>query len=409
MKKVLIVTSAQPSANPRMIKEAISLNECGYEVTVLYTPISPWADSFDDNLFLIQNNIFWIQVGFHAIKQPILYKLALFRQRVYKILFYLGGDINGAALKSMVLFSQELKRKAKGIKADIYIGHNLGSFPAIISASKKYKSPCIYDFEDFHRGEGKEDQLHFSKVFSIENSYVKYLSGAISSSPLIEKEYISLFPSLPFQTILNCFSQDLNNYKNIVKPKLPLKLFWFSQTIGKNRGIEDIIIAMGRLKNYKIQLTLLGNITNFQKNEFIKIALQNNINSNCLKFLQTVSEKELVYISSSHHIGLATEVSNIHNRDICLTNKLFIYLLAGNAIIYSNTKAQSAFMTDLEVGLLYNNGNVESIVNCLETYYLNPDILSLHSNNATKISKFKYNWKNEFSKLNSFINNITLK
>ena len=409
LKKVLIVTSAQPTANPRMKKEAISLNESGYYVTVLYTPISPWADTFDDNLFKLQNNIRWIQIGFHARKQPILYQLALFRQRFYKVVYYLGGDINGAALKSMVLFSQELRRKAKSIKADLYIGHNLGSFPAIVSASKKFKSPCIYDFEDFHRGEGQENLLHFRKVISIENCYVKYLSAAISSSPLIEIAYHNLFPNLPFQTVLNCFSQDLKNYKNNLIPDLPLKLFWFSQTIGKNRGIEEVIIAMGRLKHCQIKLTLLGNISEDQKNEFINLAINNRINSTSLIFLPTVSEYELVRISSQHHIGLATEVSNIINRDICLTNKLFIYLLAGNAIIYSNTKAQSVFMHKLEVGLLYNQNNIESIVDCLQFHYLNPDILRLHSINATKIANSKYNWNNEFTKLNSFINNIILK
>ena len=405
MKKVLIVTSAQPSANPRMKKEAIALNESGYAVTVLFSPLSFWADAIDDELFAEQNNITWIKAGFHATKQPFYYQLALFRQRFYKLVYLLFGNIHGAALKSMVLFSQELKNKALSSKADLYIGHNLGALPSIVSASKKFKAPCLFDFEDFHRGEG--DAIHYDKVAAIEEDYVKDLTGAITSSPLIEKAYNQLYPTLQSQTVLNCFSLSTKN-DNKKAPPIPLKLFWFSQTIGLNRGLEEVIKALGLLSECSIQLTLLGNVSEDIKQYFIELCIDYAYNPSNIIFSPIVSEDELIAIASNHHIGLATEISSISNRDICLTNKLFTYLIAGNAILYSNTKAQSDFLNDLEVGLLFEQNNIDSIANCLLVYYSHPEILRKHADNASRLANSTYNWKIESHKLLNFIINYDL-
>jgi len=61
LKKIVIVSSGQPSANPRIVKEAVAFSETGYQVKVIYCSLSPWADEFDKKLFSqIKKSRLWV-------------------------------------------------------------------------------------------------------------------------------------------------------------------------------------------------------------------------------------------------------------------------------------------------------------------------------------------------------------
>lgn len=47
MKKVCLVSTGQPSTNPRLLKEADTLSENGYEVTVVCLFWSDWVYEYD--------------------------------------------------------------------------------------------------------------------------------------------------------------------------------------------------------------------------------------------------------------------------------------------------------------------------------------------------------------------------
>lgn len=402
-KKIFIVTSGQPSANPRMVKEAVSLSEFGHHVTVIYCPISIWANEFDKELFKKNKNIDWIKVGCQKSDNLVFYFYCRIRQKFWNIFYKLFGEIFNAGIKSMVLFSQELEKKVNKYCADVYIGHNLGSLAAITKAAKKYNAKAIFDFEDFHRGEHSENSIEWKKASSVENEYVPFLSFATAASPLITKQYQMLYPSLSVTTINNCFTEkyavsSLNNLSN-----QPLKLFWFSQNIGKGRGLEKVIEAMGILNNLNIELTLLGNITQNIKEYFLDVIHKNKVLHKNVFFLTPVTEHEIISIAAIHHIGLATELPNTLNRDYCLTNKIFMYLLAGNAIIFSNTKAQKFFNDENKVGIVFNQNNIQELVGCIN-FYANAFNLKNQKQYNLNLAKVKFNWEIESKKILELIN-----
>ena len=96
-----------------------------------------------------------------------------------------------------------------------------------------------------------------------------------------------------------------------------------------------MISAIGLIKDQKIELTLLGNISASNKLYFKKLIEKENIKG--VNFLPPVEEKKIFEIASEHHIGLASETGKDLNNNIALSNKIFTYLLAGNAILFSNT------------------------------------------------------------------------
>ncbi len=404
--RCVLVSSGQPSANPRLVKEAIALYEAGYTVTVLYCPISVWADQFDQILFGKYPGIKWVCVGHHPEKSKMLYLLSRVRQKLYQYLYRLWGNQFDAAIKSMVLFSQELKRQAQKESAYLYIGHNAGALPAIITAAKKHKAKAVFDFEDFHRGEDNEGSLHWQKLKIIEDSYVPFLNAATTASPQITNEYKKLYPNVPFKTINNCFPLAYApGFKEL--DSKPMKLFWFSQFIGKNRGLETVIEAIALTGKNDISLSLLGNCTEELKLYFRDFAASKELTNDQLVFLPPVKEEDLTKVACMYHIGLACEVPHILNRELCLTNKLFIYLLSGNAILFSDTIAQTAFCKEHnEAGVLYGQGNVKACAELLLMYYNNESLLTKHRSRSYEYALSTDNWDQEKMNLLIYVSSL---
>lgn len=392
---VVLVSSGQPSANPRLLKEAVTLSENNFDVTVLYCPLSTWADTYDLELFNRYPTIKWLKSGPHPTNQKFAYLYVRLRQKIFQAIYKFAGNRWNAGLRSITLFSQELESKATKIKAQLYIGHNLGALPAVVKAAKLYHAKAVFDFEDFHRGEDDEQSLHWKKVQQIEDAYVSLLSKSTSASPLIADAYKVLYPSLEGTVINNCFSKKYSIGFNDQLPAKPLRLFWFSQTVGRLRGIETIIQAMGILPKGSVSLSLLGNCSKAMRAYFSGIISVNNVDGQ-VQFLNAVAEQKLVSIASGYHIGIASEIPHIINREYCLTNKLFIYLLAGNALVFSNTKAQSLFSkTYTDTGLIYECTKAESLAQILERYINQPDLLLSHRKKAYKLGQTTLNWEQE--------------
>ena len=216
-----------------------------------------------------------------------------------------------------------------------------------------------------------------------------------------------LFPRLNIILLYNSFPLSYSTKKLSDIPELPIKIFWFSQYLGKNRGLENVIKAISEFAPELFTLTLLGHTSIGLKHYFVDLWENSGLKIQNLTFLDTVEEKNLVKIASCFHIGLASEVPVIENREYCLTNKIFIYLLAGNAILYSRTKAQSLFFeSNLSHGQIYECNSIESIKNCLEYYLKSPALLLSHRENSLKLGTQVFNWDLEKQKFINFIHDI---
>jgi glycosyltransferase involved in cell wall biosynthesis len=396
IKKIVLITSGQPSANPRIVKEASALSKAGFIVSLVYAPLSRWADRFDEELFKSLPEIKWIKAGYHYSTERRRYKLVRIRRIFFEVLFKFFPFLSSAAENCIALFAHELKVKATSIEADLYIAHNLAALPAAKEAALKFRSIYAFDAEDFHRGEDKEGSRQWRLATAIERKYLPAASYVSAASPLIEKTYKNLFNELFTFTINNVFTIAYLQPLTPISESGILKMFWFSQTIGKQRGIEDVIKAMGLLDNRKIQLSLLGCISKENKHYFLELMNENNVMEDQVKFFETVKESDLPVIAAKHHIGLALEVPEVISRRLCLTNKIFLYLLAGNAIIFSRTPAQELFLKENEgIGLLFESGVPSELAERISFYTKNTTILHAHRLKALALARQRFNWETE--------------
>jgi hypothetical protein len=228
------------------------------------------------------------------------------------------------------------------------------------------------------------------------------LDHASGASPLIVEQYKNLYPNINFTVINNCFSLSYKKNTLGILSASPLKLFWFSQHIGKNRGIETIISAMACLRNYEIELTLLGNLSNGDRDYFMSEMKNAGLAESKLIFKNPVEEKEITGLASLHHIGLALDPGITRNRDYCLTNKIFIYLLSSNAILYSNTEAHRKFFYDNKDTGFILPSTIEKIAEILKRYIADPNLLHQHRYNSL-IASDRNNWEQESHKVFEYL------
>ena len=391
MRTVLIITSSQPSTNPRAVKEAISLIENNFKVYFVYNITTPWASFLDQQILLKYPKINWINSAGSYNQNRLLQIYYRLRRKFYSTL-YLIFNLNYFLDRSLILFMQELYKVALTLHFDLIIAHNLGTLPVAVKLSKALSKPIIFDFEDFHRGEFDLNSIESKKVIKIEDANIKSVLSLTSASPEISEHYSKLF-NKKVLTVNNVFQSFYAIDKVVSLPKLPLKLFWFSQCIGKKRGLETIIEAMSYFSSNEITLTLLGSSSTLTKTYFYDIMELHNLNTEQIIFMNPVSEKEIVFVASQHHIGLASEYSHNLNRDLCLTNKIFMYLLAGNAVILSDTLSQKSFLGENPgIGSIYGQNNVHELTSVLKSYLNDAELLQLHRQNALDLSRTKYNW-----------------
>lgn len=393
-----MITTGQPVTNPRLVKEADALVSAGYEVTVLYCFVIKWASDFDQKIL---SGATWKHylVGGSPMKNKLLYVKTRFRHRLAKWINQIFS-LTVFAERAQARAFDEMVKAAKRIKADIYIGHNLGALPVAVIAAKHHGAKAGFDFEDYHRGEFSSGSKIHKRVVWLEKKYLRDVSYLSCSSPLITAAVNVDHPFMNGRsfTLLNCFSPESRaSLEKRFAGSESLKLFWFSQTIGLNRGLETVMKAMRLVNNPAIRLTLVGRCT-----EEIKGILQDLAGTarNHITFIGPLPPGELPAIAVEHDIGLASEISNLPNRDLCLTNKIFLYLSAGLCILASDTAAQKTFLDQSpSVGFLYPQSDAEALSELIKRSHNNMQLVKQCKYVSLSLAKETFNWESESEKL----------
>src|SRR5689334_11839321 len=115
--KICLLTTMQPSTNPRLVKEADALASEGYEITVVYAHCAEWATLLDKALIESRS---WsaIRVGGHPKNHPARHHFTRVRHRCGRAA--LGSVFADIVPPSWALnrTTPELIQAAEAIKAD---------------------------------------------------------------------------------------------------------------------------------------------------------------------------------------------------------------------------------------------------------------------------------------------------
>lgn len=404
VKSIVLITTGQPSCNPRIVKEANALTQAGNDVTVLYCFFIDWAEREDKKLL---KNVNWKYrlIGGSPFENNNTYFFTRLRFKISRILHSYLGNSFLLAERSQARCYDELLKAAKRIKADWYIGHNLGALPIAAKAAKFNHAKAGFDFEDYHRGE-HDSSAHsiINRNIFLENKYLPQLDYCSTASDLITSATRQNHPHFKGKifTIDNCFSlAQQMPFRMKDEEDKTLQLLWFSQTIGSNRGLEDVLDALIIMNDPFIHLTLVGRL-DASIEQIIKS--KGGILLNTIHFKGIISPDDIPALASRMDIGLALETGHNENREISLTNKIFTYLLAGNAIILSNTKMQMQFNAQYKIGEMYDSGNINRLIEKIQ-FYQHRENLNTQRKYNYDLARNELNWEKESEKLIQIIEN----
>lgn len=396
--KIVLITSGQPALNPRLVKEADALAGSGYQVTVIYQYWTYWGTEIDKEL-LPKKKWKAVCVGGSPKENKALYWTTRIQYKAAKILVKYVGFKFKLAERTIGRCTFLLLKEALLHPADLYIAHNLAALPVAVLAAQKNKVKCGFDAEDFHRNETSDDPTHPDVLLKsfLEEKYISKTDYLTASSWPITRLYQKLFPGKKITTVLNAFPVVKEVSLPIVKKDKLLKLFWFSQTIGLDRGLQDILSALKFSEDKLVELHLLGFINNEISRRIDTIiaglAFQKKP---VIVFHQPINPDQLPIFTSQFDVGLALEPNYPLNRDICLTNKIFTYLQAGLAIIASDTVAQKQFINENPgLGFCYEKGNTQQLAAILKRYVEEPDLLRNTKKKSYQAARLSLNWETE--------------
>jgi glycosyltransferase involved in cell wall biosynthesis len=377
-----------------MRKAADALAAAGHKVHVLYAYNAEWATEADENI-LAEASWTFERVG----GDPIVQRPSYFISRAVRKFYGFVGFEDRAMCRSFDAYL----RKGMSWNPDIVIGHNPGTLGLLKAFKSRLKIPVIFDAEDYHRGELSSNTRESALVARLEGRVLPHLTAITAASPLIANAYKRLFPSLPVTSIENAFPCKVQPAKpsHPLKAHEPLRMIWFSQVVGLDRGLLQFMKGMALAVEIPIDLNIVGLC-----HDAVKQALLNEVDSlhHRLSFLPPVAEDSLFKLVADHEIGLALEVPQTENRDICRTNKLFTYPMAGCHMLLSKTAAQCEFLEHHpQTGQLIELKDPEDIANAIRYVFQNREVIFEKRLAAWELAHVELNWEMEGKKLVAWI------
>jgi len=394
-KKICIITHSHLCRNPRVLKEAICLSKAGYCVTILNGTYSEELTEQDQSL-IKDTGITMLPVFSLQKSGPRSYVYRLVKRLsgilVKKFDFQLPSSLGYASWHFLSLALRQ--------KADLYICHQeIGLYcgTQLIKGKKK----VAFDFEDWY----SEDLLGYAqkerpirllrkleKIALQQGAFCFTPSDAMSSRlALVYKARIPL-------TISNSFDLDETILVNNKKFNSPIKLFWFSQTIGPGRGLENFLSMLNNIE-FGLEVHLLGEISADYKKELRNLMRgQHNI-----QFHPLVKPGELAAKIAEFDIGLALEQKELPSRDVTVTNKFFQYALSGLPIIISPSAGQVKISGDQPPGFLLDDSLSTDQAARLESWLRSEVDLQKARARAITFAR-QYCWQKESDKLLKAVN-----
>ena len=403
MASICLITPSPLSTNPRLVKEADALHAAGHKVTVITTTVKGWARTADREF----ESRAWhsrtvLQFGPGTTARLRLVQIV--RQRTARLMLRASlkhPKIVGAAWHPV---EPDLVRAASAIKADLYIAHYPAALRAAALAAAKHGGRYAVDAEDFHLGDPPPavayDNLRAS-TRAIESRYLDGCAYVSAASPGIADAYVEAYGIVRPTVVLNVFplanAPSHLTSRGVAAPGP--SVYWFSQTIGADRGLECAVAAIG-IARAKPHLYVRGNPSPGFIAKLQSIAATWGA-ENRLHILPPGAPAEMERLAAAYDLGLVAETGLTPNRRIALTNKLFSYALAGVPALISDIPAHRTYAEMAGAAVrLYAVGDSANLA-CTMDQLLDGDstVLAAAREHAFNLGQHSLNWDNESKKL----------
>jgi glycosyltransferase involved in cell wall biosynthesis len=394
-RRVTVVTSGHLSTCPRMLKAADALADAGHDVRVVATNHEPWAAAADRDVLSRRR---WpvTVVNYRRGDSGSVYWRSGIRHRAARTL----AETVDAARLPVRIAAQAFGRVHSELVAaiveqptDLVYGGTVGALAAVAEAASRLGVPYALDLEDFHSGEdhGSSAELTRQLATRVEGAVLRPAAFLTTSSADIADAYRALY-AVDSVVIHNTFPLPHRVPDFGRNDSGELRLYWFSQTIAAGRGLEETIQAIAAAR-ISATLTLRGRPKDGYLPTLDRLAAECRARV-IIRHEPPGFPDSMIDLARGYDVGLAIEQPLSRNRQLCLPNKTFTYILAGLAVAISDTPGQRALGIDLAPGgALVPPTDVAALAAVLAGWAHDPAALACARQAAWHAANRRWHWE----------------
>jgi glycosyltransferase involved in cell wall biosynthesis len=379
-----------------VVKEATTLGQAGYDVTVLGIRNHRLSVEIDRAL-AVASPFKHAYVDMLGHDTPPPRRVAVWWRRMChraarEATHRLGWQLPGALGPARALL-----HAARAHPADLVIAHNEIPHWAAVRLLAEGRRVAA-DIEDWHSEDLLPHERPSRPLDLLRASEAALLKNAVytttTSHALADALYTRYGGRRP-EVVTNSFPLTM---ADLARPGGgDPSFFWFSQTTGPGRGLELFLAAWARTTRPS-RVCLLGEARPEYARKLLArlpAAMRDRV-----RFLPLVPPAELPAVIAGHDIGLALEQSFIVNRDLTITNKILQYLNAGLAVVASNTSGQREVLAHApDAGLLVDLHETTRLAAQLDLLIADSAALNRRRRAARRLAESRYCWEREEPRL----------
>jgi glycosyltransferase involved in cell wall biosynthesis len=373
----------------RVMREAVSLVEAGYDVSIV--------DIMDELERPLEEDI----EGVHMkhVMMPSMFVSTRFKP------WFLVKSIN-----MMLRGTMRLMR----IPTDIYHAHDVKGLPAGYLAARLRHKRLVFDSHEIPLDD--PNIMRWRRLNALAAGILTRMlprcTAIIAASPLYAREISREFHYPEVETVLN-----LPVYREIPKsdrlrqhlglgPEVRIALY--QGNIQANRSLEVLVNAAPFL-DPNIVIVMMGRAVEGTRIQLEKLIAEKGV-ADRIKMIPAVPYEELLDWTVSADIGL-TLFRPDYTRSIryCLPNKLFEYLMAGLPVLTSQLDAIAEVLTTYEVGKVLPSLEPKDVGEAINSMLGNTDELTRMHNNALSSARETFNWEKGKETLLQFYQSVLTK
>jgi glycosyltransferase involved in cell wall biosynthesis len=374
-----------------MLKAADALHEAGYQVRVVSTRHVSWAWLADQSVRK-RRAWAWQVVDYDRASARPRQLSSGVRFRGAQAVALAAGPARvplGVGIRGYSRVHDELVSAIASEPADFVYGGTTGALAAVASGAHRLGVRFALDLEDFHSAEqtGDDCKLAHALAERIESDVLPKATFLTAGSTMIADAYSAKYDLRP-TPIHNTFSINFATASS----RGPLRLYWFSQTLGPGRGLEDVIAAAGRCgitAEFHLRARPIAPYAADLASLQARLAP-----SLKLVFHDPESPDRMIELAQGYDLGVSTEDGAVLNHRLCLGNKIFTYLAAGTPVLLTATPAQARLAADLDAAAtLYEPGDLDALATILQRWDGDPSLRCVAAHQARAAALRRWHWE----------------
>lgn len=287
---------------------------------------------------------------------------------------------------------------------------------AVISIQKTRKSrnvSVIYDITEWYPSMRMVApfKFPFNGIQAVKFFFIQLYAGILSTHYIFGED-TKKFPLayfFPFKKsmVLPYYPDDIYIHRNYKKPEDNKITLCYTGQFSEEKGIGNFFAAVNRIREKRpeliISVLLIGGARK-EKDEKYFAALVSKYQFENITIGRSASFETFTKAYADADICFDLRTLNYENHH-CLPIKIFYYAASGKPVIYTDLKATRQHVNVSKFGYLVDPEDAEAIADLVLNYMDNPDLYTVHAQNARMEYEKKYNWNGIKESFINFVRN----